>query len=258
MPPNHPGLIVEETYRPNAPLNQFVEVVWVGKADNLKVKASHHAALFTELIFNYGDDFQVEGQNIEEVKNRHDHHIISGLKTAPFETRIAGNYCSIGLILKPFCYGILKEQFGSRDLDRISEVLYESLLETERPDFAPVEAHLKTLFDRAQLDDDLLKFEEYLSTHNLEKGALKEFNLSIAISQKSFIQKFKRHYHLTPGNYIKLKKVNTAIQLLQNRRSEKLVDIGLASGFYDQSHFIKLFKQFSGQTPKEFYNYGLR
>jgi len=229
-----------------------VDLIWIGKASNLEVSSTHHAALFTELIFNYGDGFQVKGENVEHMVNKEDHHIISGLKTEPFQTQIYGMYGSIGLILKPYCYGMLIDQFGTQAMERVSEILYETLFDCKEPNFIKVEQHLLTLFRRPQLDVDLLKFEQYISRKLLEKGALSDFNLSISISQKSFIQKFKRHYLLTPSNYIKLKKVNAAIQLLQKNSGDKLIDIGLDAGFYDQSHFIKIFKKFCGQKPKEF------
>ncbi|WP_222931553.1 helix-turn-helix domain-containing protein [Xanthovirga aplysinae] len=213
---------------------------------------SHHAALFTELIFNYGDDFRVYGQHIDNFINKNDHQILSGLKTAPFQTKISGIYGSVGLILKPFCYGLLIDNFGTRTMDRMSEILYEHLFVRDCPDFEGVEKHVLKLFSKFGVDVDLAKFENYVSSNLLERGALQKFNQSISISRKSFIQKFKKYYLLTPGDYIKLRKVNTAIQLLQNKKSVKLIDVGLDAGFYDQSHFIKIFKKFCGCTPKEF------
>lgn len=245
-------MINEKTYYPNSPLNQFVDVIWIGKASYLDIESNHYAPLFTELIFNYGDGFQVTGQNIENAINTYDHHIISGLKTTPFQTKVSGVYNSVGLILKPFCYGMLINSFGTRVMDQISEILYEALLSHESPKFEDVEQHLLKLFGTSQLDSDLIKFEQYINTNFLKKGSLKAFNLSIPISQKSFIQKFKKYYALTPGEYIKLRKVNVAIATLQRKQNNKLVEVGLDSGFYDQSHFIKTFKKFCGYTPKEF------
>ncbi|MCF2876477.1 MULTISPECIES: helix-turn-helix domain-containing protein [unclassified Tenacibaculum] len=247
-------MILEKTYRPNAPLNYFVDMIWIGKASNLNLKSSHHAPMFTELIFNYGDTFKVEGQNTETTSNKGHHQIISGLKTTPFQTTVSGTYGSVGLLLKPFCYGMLLRKFDSSLMNTISEILYEHVFNTETPNLDLAENYLLKLFEQSQLDTNLLKFEEYLSSEILEKGTLKNFNHSIPLSQKSFIQKFKKHYLLTPSEYIKLKKVNTAIHLLKNRTSEKLTEIALAAGFYDQSHFIKLFKKFYGSTPKEFTN----
>lgn len=227
-------------------------MIWVGKAPELEISSSHHAALFTELIFNYGDTFDVEGQNVKNLVSNSGHKILSGLKTQPFQTKVLGAYGNVGLILKPFCYGMLFNKFGSKAMEQISELLYEQLFVPEEPYMSKIEQHLLKLFEVAPLDNDLAKFEAYISQNILEKGSLQDFNMSISISQKSFIQKFKKHFHLTPGEYVKLKQVNYAIQLLQNKSSEKLIDIGLDAGFYDQSHFIRVFKKFCGVTPKQF------
>ncbi|MCT4591454.1 MAG: AraC family transcriptional regulator [Carboxylicivirga sp.] len=245
-------MIIEKTYHPGFPLNQYVDMIWVGKAPELEISSSHHAALFTELIFNYGDTFDVEGQNVKNLVSNSGHKILSGLKTQPFQTKVLGAYGNVGLILKPFCYGMLFNKFGSKAMEQISELLYEQLFVPEEPYMSKIEQHLLKLFEVAPLDNDLAKFEAYISQNILEKGSLQDFNMSISISQKSFIQKFKKHFHLTPGEYVKLKQVNYAIQLLQNKSSEKLIDIGLDAGFYDQSHFIRVFKKFCGVTPKQF------
>jgi AraC-like DNA-binding protein len=243
---------IEKLHHPSYPLNQYIDAIWVGKATNLKLSSSHHAALFTELIFNYGDTFQVEGQNVENLVSNSNCQILSGLKTEPFQTQVEGVYANVGLILKPFCYGMLYNKFGSKAMENISEILYEQLFLPINPDMSKIEQELLKFFEITPIDIDLKHFENYISKNILKKGSLQEFNLSISISQKSFIQKFKKQFLLTPNEYVKLKKVNYAIQLLQNNRSEKLIHVGLDSGFYDQSHFIKVFKKFCGLTPKQF------
>ena len=128
-------MLTEIKYRPTPPLNEFVDFIWVGKAANLEIKLNHHAALFTELIFNYGDEFNVDGQNIEAFINKDDHHIISGLKTEPFQTQTSGTYGNVGLLLKPFCYGMLIDKFGTSAMNRVSEILYEYVYKPMEPDF---------------------------------------------------------------------------------------------------------------------------
>jgi AraC-like DNA-binding protein len=245
-------LIIEKTYVPSFPLNQFVDLIWVGKASEINMSSRHHAALFTELIFNYGDTFSVKGQNVNNLASNEGHQILSGLKTEPFQTNISGVYANIGLILKPFCYGKLINKFGSNAMNMISEILYEQLFLPANPNINKVENQLLKILEVSPIDTDLEKFETFISKNILKKGSLQEFNMSISISQRSFIQKFKKQFLITPNEYIKLKQVNYAIQLLQNNGAEKLIHIGLDAGFYDQSHFIKVFKKFCGVSPKQF------
>lgn len=244
-------MISEKTYRPSAPLNQFVDFIWIGQAPELNIESNHYAALFTELIFNYGNTFIVDGQNVESFKNKYVHQIISGLKTEPFQTKISGIYNSAGLILKPFCFGFLLDKLGTTDFEYLSEIVYEFLFESNTPNFKKLESELENIFCKIQLDKDLMKYEQFISTKDLNNGVMQSFNQSIEISQKNFIKKFKKHYKITPNQYFKLKKVNETIQLIENNKAYNLTEIGLQSGFYDQSHFIKIFKGFCGYSPKE-------
>lgn len=227
-------------------------MIWKGEASEINLRSSHYAPLFTELIFSYGDAFSVEGQNVIETTNGFGHQIISGLKTKPFITSVQGNYLSVGLILKPFCYGLLKKQFGTSMFNHLSEIIFESLINTKKPDFTKLEKHLLKLFNAFDLDTDLQKFEKFSTQESLKSGLLTQFNQGISISQKSFIQKFKDLYQITPNAYLKLRKVNQSIQQLQQNPSQKLSHIAYDTGFYDQSHFIRSFKAVTGFTPKAF------
>jgi AraC-like DNA-binding protein len=244
--------VIQQTYIPSFPLNEFVDVIWVAKSDSIVIESTHHAPLFTELLFNYGDKFNVEGQNVEEISSESQGQIISGLKTSPFITSATGTYGSVGLILKPHCYGLLLQKFGTKSMSVVSDVLHEYVFFPDEPNFIDAEKYLLELFKNYEFDTDLIKFEQHISSKILQKGAQKDFSLSLTISQKSFIQKFKKHYLLTPSQYAKLKQVHCAIELMKQTPSDNVLNAGLDAGFYDQAHFSKVFKQFCGVTPKQF------
>ncbi|MEO1050757.1 MAG: helix-turn-helix domain-containing protein [Bacteroidota bacterium] len=241
------------TYNPGFPLNQFIDLVWVSSSDTLEMSSTHHAALFTELIFNYGEQFQMTGENIENSVAKNCHYIVSGLKTSPFKTEVSGRHLNVGLFLKPHCYGLLREGLSGRKMGELSDLIYQELIDAKKPSFAKIEIPLFEFFKGLTIDDDLQKFSSLLT--QLEKrGALKKFSDTLSITQKSFIQKFKRHYAITPGEFLKLNRVNHAAQLIANTQAISLTQVGMMSGFYDQSHFIKTFKRHFGQTPRQFKN----
>ncbi len=249
-------MIEEIAYRPKYPLSGFIDYIWVGKSPNLTMDFVHHAALFTELIFSYGDEYDIRGINTEKINGRTGVQVLSGLKNRPFLTTTNGAYACIGLILKPFCYGILLPKLGSSSLEEVASILFDCLFAAENPDFAKAENCLLRVFETLNTDPHLMRFEAHLATEIAGKGMLRDFSKVLLISQKSFIQKFRKHYFLTPSEYLNLYKMNKAVILLQNNYTERLTDIGLSAGFYDQSHFIKVFKKLSGYTPKEFSKFG--
>lgn len=46
--------------------------------------------------------------------------------------------------------------------------------------------------------------------------------------------------------------MQAALKILIHRQSGKLTDIAYESNYFDQAHFIKDFKEFTGLSPKQF------
>jgi len=55
---------------------------------------------------------------------------------------------------------------------------------------------------------------------------------------------------ISPQLYIRVKRFNKAVRLIKTRQFDRLTDVAYAFNFYDQSHFIRDVKAFSGITPK--------
>jgi YesN/AraC family two-component response regulator len=50
----------------------------------------------------------------------------------------------------------------------------------------------------------------------------------------------------------KVIRLQTALKMLLNKKADKLTSIAYQSDYFDQAHFIKEFKKFTGISPKEF------
>ncbi|MGE6355825.1 helix-turn-helix domain-containing protein [Flavobacterium sp. NPDC079362] len=112
-------------------------------------------------------------------------------------------------------------------------------------------------------------FEE-LSAANLNKNAVEkiceiikfqneeitvsEIGKNLNASQRSLQIKFKTATGLTIKNYIQILKFRKAVDQMVNSDLEKLklTDVALYNKYFDQSHFIKKFKDVTKTTPKMF------
>ena len=242
----------QNTYQPGFPLSEIIDVIWVAKSDHFEMSASHHAPLFTELIFNYGDQFQVTGENIQTASRDGYQCTISGLKTTPFHTTTSGTYLNVGLIMKSYCFGILQERFEQREMHFLAVHIYEQLAKPSKPRFEKIEPVLIEFFNGWHLDLDIQRFEKHISPELLRKGSFANFSNLMSTTQKTFIQKFKRQYTLTPSAYARLKQVTYAATLIKQYPKVSLTQIGLRAGFYDQPHFIRVFKRHFGASPRQF------
>jgi transcriptional regulator GlxA family with amidase domain len=57
---------------------------------------------------------------------------------------------------------------------------------------------------------------------------------------------------LTPKLLTRIVRFQNTLNRIENSSDPSLTGIAYASGFYDQSHFIKDFKEFSGFNPREY------
>src|SRR5690606_6368498 len=65
-------------------------------------------------------------------------------------------------------------------------------------------------------------------------------------------RKFMKQIGISPKQLGKAIRLQATLQMLLTQESKTFTDIGYESDFYDQAHFIKDFKEFTGITPKEF------
>ncbi len=63
---------------------------------------------------------------------------------------------------------------------------------------------------------------------------------------------FKKWFGLSPGVYWRYKKFLQGLDAIHFKDEASLTEIAHAVGFYDQAHFTRTFKEFSGYLPKEY------
>ncbi len=71
------------------------------------------------------------------------------------------------------------------------------------------------------------------------------------ISTRYLNMLFTQYTGLPPKLFCKINRFQQSLVLVNNNE-EKLTDVAYSSGYFDQSHFIREFKQFTGLTPNAF------
>jgi AraC-like DNA-binding protein len=72
----------------------------------------------------------------------------------------------------------------------------------------------------------------------------------IGWSGRHFTRQFTREIGTTPKAFARVLRFGSAVRLL-TQRSERLADIALDCGYYDQAHFTRDFRELAGVTPTE-------
>lgn len=81
---------------------------------------------------------------------------------------------------------------------------------------------------------------------------LKELSKDLSINPSYLSREFSKHFdNLSFGEYIRKQRIEKAIGLMASP-SYSLTDIAYLTGFSDQSHFTRIFKQHTGVNPSEY------
>ncbi len=102
-----------------------------------------------------------------------------------------------------------------------------------------------------RLSDDLVKESLYLISRNKNQERIGSLIDKLNVSERQFERRFKQAVGVTPKFYIRVKRFNTAIRLINSSRFDSLTDIAHYLNYYDQSHFIRDVRAFADLSPKQ-------
>ena len=97
----------------------------------------------------------------------------------------------------------------------------------------------------------LKQVEEIINESFAENLSIGGLARSVGIHPVHLATVFRKQYRCTIGECIRQRRIEYASRMLSHSDAT-LVQIALASGFSDQSHFSKTFKQFTGMSPARF------
>lgn len=103
---------------------------------------------------------------------------------------------------------------------------------------------------REKTRDSIVEASLALIHKNISTITIKILLECLNISERQFERRFSQTVGISPQFYIRVKRFNEAIKLMKSGQYNRLTDVANALSFYDQSHFIRDIKEFSGITPK--------
>lgn len=85
------------------------------------------------------------------------------------------------------------------------------------------------------------------------KGSIriKELAKQLHISQSPLEKRFRQIVGTSPKKFVSIVRLKNTIQ--HYNKESSFTELGYESGFYDQAHFIKEFKTFTGHTPEDYF-----
>ena len=102
-----------------------------------------------------------------------------------------------------------------------------------------------------QDEPTIIQLQDLLHSRWNENLSLQELSTLINIHPVTISKYFPRYFSCTLGEYIRKVKVEKAVDLIKQEQMS-LTALAYHCGFFDQSHFIRAFKTYTGFRPKEY------
>lgn len=97
----------------------------------------------------------------------------------------------------------------------------------------------------------LLRADELLRAHFSDSLTIKAIAEQVGVHPVTLSSAFPKYYRCTIGYYVRQLRIAYACRQLLETETP-LSEIAIAAGFYDQSHFTRRFKDFTGVTPARY------
>jgi AraC-like DNA-binding protein len=170
-----------------------------------------------------------------------------------------GPYTTVQVILKPHALQTLLGINASALTNGLVELhefsahsLTEQLLgaNNEQEQIALLTNFLVAQLKQGKTRDASVEESLCLIHQNIGSIHVKSLPEHLKISERQFERRFRQTVGVSPQFYIRTKRFNEAVRLMKTGQFEALTAVAHALDFYDQSHFIREIKAFSGMTPK--------
>lgn len=141
----------------------------------------------------------------------------------------------------------LDDIFEKSKVNEVEEKL--AIASTDQQRIKIVEQFLLTQFKNIQTDKLIVEAVKLIYK---SKGTIrvKELNEKLFISQSPFEKRFRKVVGTTAKKFASIVRFNSVLDNMNETKS--LTEICYENNFFDQAHFIKDFKQFTGDTPENF------
>lgn len=250
--------MLSSTILPDSGFEDQIEFLFSNYAEHYSIRESAAPMLNPELLFSLGHEFRIGNKVFNEARQTSVEFYRNHPTSQPVES--IGEHWTFGVIFKPWALTLM-ECCGDTDLRRSPvpakmQVVKDLFInEFQRSGNQPTPVHL---YDLSTFISDKIAFRAPGKTIRAilnELEGVRALGSSInsvanraGISHKSVIASFKNHIGVTPLRFVHHHAVLNSLTDLQEGIIP-IAQVALDNGFYDQSHFNRVFKSFMLTSP---------
>ena len=245
-------------------LKQYIKFFWVIRSEYMQLDHKLIPVRNIDLKFNLSETphyFCLNGQDhlLDEAyfSGLHDHFRNARLK-------LNGKVDMLGICFSPEGFfpfiKVPVSEFKNQMLGAGEVGLNQVNTTTERLKSAPdvparlniIENELLNLLNRDSLTPEnfrQLSNALKLSNHSMQ---ISEFCERNNVGVRKLERMFNKYVGISAKSYVLLHRFQNCINQLFQKDYSRLSDVAYDNGYFDQMHFIREFKRFTGDTPKDF------
>lgn len=242
-------------------IKNFIECYWVIDDENpIPIRQKIIPDGFPEIIFHYRDSYRIMITDKWELQTD---FLLAGQITKFFFLENTGKTGVFGIKFKPtglyqmFDFSMEKyndkvvalNETNDAGLKTIRQILSGS--NTHEDNILQLNSFFERLINTRQLAPGPV--EHAVDAINKKKGMITVSELAdiSCLSERQFLNQFRRQVGLSPKFYARIIRLNYIFKLINEKR-EKWSSLAYEAAFFDQAHFIKDFKKFTGDNPSQY------
>lgn len=117
-----------------------------------------------------------------------------------------------------------------------------------------VSAWLRGILTQQATADHVVSAAVQVLTDAQGSVTVSELADSVQVHRRRLERRFSDHIGLSPKQLARIVRLQGAVARLANGDFDRLTDLAHDAGYFDQAHFIREFKEFTGETPGAFFS----
>lgn len=251
-----------KTYEPVSDLQPLVKLYWTLEVP-VEMSGQKQRILpdgCIDMVFILGDDikrYTSDGNFVIQPRA-----MVLGQITEPFFVEPTGYVKSFAVRFYPYGFA----NFVSAPIKNLANketpltvllgAVSAGILEQQIIQAADTKARIKIIenfllerFNSQTSIDDIVKTTIDMMFPDKGKASVK----NNASKRRQLERKFTKQVGISPKQLGKVIRLQAALKIMLGSQSENLSRVAYESGYYDQAHFTKDFKELTGTTPQEFF-----
>jgi AraC-like DNA-binding protein len=253
-------------FHPSKQLEPFIECYFTWQSGDEPVTdlvIESPPSGYCSIVFNNGDPYFLQNKKYDRLAVPQS--FIAGQGIYSYKLFLNGHISLSGIVFKPAALATLydltvyeyteeridlKQVFHATVVDRFSALLAATTEPKEK-------ARVLETFVLEQYEKNKPQPDHIDEAANLivERNGLLHVNdllKNIYMSRRNFERRFFKKVGLSPKYYARIRRIGYLLNLVAGKKKVDWAEVFSQCEFYDQSHFIKDFQEFTGRTPQQY------